>query len=114
MLDRSIVDTRSGHGAPPLRTKPLVANLALAVASACAFLLVWWAGELAVRALDPRYLDRFGLDDIGYLHVYSESYGWIPRRSFRLKLGDGPVTTINAAGYRGPEVPLARTPGKKR
>jgi hypothetical protein len=40
---------------------------------------------------------------IGPLHAYSEVYGWEPRKGLRT-VDDGKVTTINAAGYRGPEL----------
>ena len=93
---------------------PLLANLALTAATVLTLLLLWLLAELALRGRDPRYLDRFSLDDINYLHVYSDVYGWVPRPGFRLKLGQGPETTINRAGYRGREYPRARTPGKTR
>jgi hypothetical protein len=96
------------------RWPPLLGHLALVAGSVTAVLLLWMVTELALRALNPRYLDRFALDDINYLHVYSEVYGWVPRRGFRLKLGQGPATSVNDAGYRGPVCPYARTPGKKR
>jgi hypothetical protein len=41
---------------------------------------------------------------LGPLHTYSEVYGWEPRRSFRM-VYEGKVTTINAQGYRGDELP---------
>jgi lysophospholipase L1-like esterase len=96
------------------RLRALAANLALAASSLALVLLLWLAVESALRFFEPRYLDRFALDDINYLHVYSESYGWLPRPGFRMKLGQGPATTINAAGYRGPEYPRTRPPGKRR
>jgi hypothetical protein len=64
--------------------------------------------------MDPRYLERFSLDDMSYLHVYSERYGWVPRPGFRLSLEGLPETTINARGYRGPEYPSAPVPGRVR
>lgn len=102
------------HPTRRARRRPLLANLGLGAGSVVLLLLLWLLAEAALRILDPRYLDRFALDDINYLHVYSESYGWVPRRGFRLKLGRGPETTINAAGYRGREYPHARTAGKTR
>jgi lysophospholipase L1-like esterase len=96
------------------RWRSLLANLALAFGSISSVLVLWLLAEAALRLFDPRYLDRFALDDINYLHVYSESYGWVPRSGFRLKLGQGPATTINPAGYRGPEYPRVPAPGKRR
>ena len=96
------------------RWRSLASNLALAAGSLSFVLVLWLLVEAALRLFDPRYLDRFALDDINYLHVYSESYGWVPRSGFRLKLGQGPATTVNPSGYRGPEYPRARTPGKRR
>jgi hypothetical protein len=70
--------------------------------------------EGAFRLAEPRYLDRFSLDDMSYLHTYSETYGWAPRPGFRSPPGQGPQTSINAAGYRGREYPGWRTPDKIR
>lgn len=44
---------------------------------------------------------------LGPLHTYSEVYGWELRPGFRL-VEEGRVTTINASGYRGREVPAVR------
>jgi hypothetical protein len=71
------------------------------VASATLALLVWVLAEAGLRALNPRYLERFSLDDMSYLHTYSEAYGWVPRPGFRLRLAGLPATTINRLGYRG-------------
>lgn len=100
--------------AEPPRLRSLAANLALSAGSIVFILVAWLALEVGLRHVSPRYLDRFALDDINYLHVYSEAYGWVPRAGYRLQLGSDPETTINAAGYRGREVPLARTPGRTR
>jgi lysophospholipase L1-like esterase len=91
----------------------LGANLLLALASLLALGLILFAGELALRRLNPRYLERISLDDLAYLHTYSPVYGWTPRPSFRYTLA-GSETTINRLGYRGREVPTARTGGRKR
>jgi hypothetical protein len=89
------------------------ANLLLALASLLVLGLVLVAGELAARRANPRYLERISLDDLAYLHTYSPVYGWTPRPSFRYTLA-GSETTINRLGYRGREVPTARTPGRTR
>jgi hypothetical protein len=99
---------------PRLPVRRAVANLALAVGTIAAMLLLWLGIEAAVRVLNPRYLDRFALDDMSYLHVYSEHYGWVPKSGFQLRLARGPETTINSQGYRGREYPHARTPGRIR
>lgn len=95
------------------RARGLGANLALALASVLAVGGVLVAAELAMRRANPRYLERISLDDLSYLHTYSPIYGWTPRPSFRYTLA-GSETTINRFGYRGREVPAARTPGRTR
>ena len=75
-------------------------------------LLCWFLAELALHAYEPRYLEKFDLDDMNYIHVYSEDYGWLPRRGFRQR--GRPETTINDSGYRGPAYRHARTPGTPR
>ena len=47
-------------------------------------------------------------DVLGPLHQYSEVYGWEPRKGFRSQ-ENGIRTTINDRGYRGPELPAARS-----
>lgn len=96
------------------RLPPLAANFALAVASTVIALSAWVAVEAVLRAMNPRYLERFSLDDMSYLHTYSETYGWVPRAGFRLRLSGLPETSINRLGYRGREYPAARTPGHPR
>jgi len=98
----------------PSRLRAALPSFVLAVASIMFVPILWLLTETAIRVFDARYLDRFGLDDLSYLHVYSEQYGWVPRAGFHLRLGRGPETTINAAGYRGTLYPLDRTPGKVR
>jgi hypothetical protein len=51
---------------------------------------------------------------MSYLHTYSETYGWVPRAGFHLRLSGLPETSINRLGYRGREYPTARTPGHPR
>lgn len=46
---------------------------------------------------------------LGPLHSYSEVYGWEPRKDFRA-VDEGKVTTLNAAGYRGPELAAEKGP----
>jgi lysophospholipase L1-like esterase len=60
--------------------------------------------EGALRLLHVRAEDGA----LGPLHRYSEVYGWEPRPSFRM-VDEGRVTTINARGYRGPELPTKRS-----
>ena len=97
-----------------LRVRSTLANLALAAVSTGFVLLLWLGAEAVLQRVNPRYLERLSLDDMSYLHVYSETYGWLPRRGFHLKLAGWPETKINARGYRGREYPHARTPGKLR
>jgi hypothetical protein len=83
-----------------MRLRPLLANLALALASTALFLLAWLAVEAVLHRMNPRYLERFSLDDMSYLHVYSERYGWVPRPGFRLRLEGLPETTIKMRLHR--------------
>ncbi len=45
---------------------------------------------------------------LGPLHVYSDVYGWEPRKGFRM-VEENRATTINARGYRGPELPAVKS-----
>ena len=79
--------------------------LALASTAAVLSLVVALEAGLRFRDRDERTLDA--------LHAYSESYGWTPRRGFRVRSAAGAIT-VNRKGYRGLEHELARTPGLAR
>jgi GDSL-like Lipase/Acylhydrolase family len=101
---------RAGRGL----AKRSLANAALTMGSVVLMMALVLSVEWAYRLSKPRYLDGFSLDDMSYLHTYSEAYGWAPRPGFRSATGQGPKTSINSAGYRGGEYPEWRLPGKKR
>jgi len=83
-------------------------ELLLAAAAVGLFLFFVGAFEAALRLLHVRAEDGA----LGPLHVYSEVYGWEPRKGFRM-VEEGRATTINARGYRGPELP-AQENGRTR
>ena len=83
-------------------------ELLLAAAAVGLSLFFVGAFEAALRLLHVRAEDGA----LGPLHVYSEVYGWEPRKGFRM-VEEGRATTINARGYRGPELP-ARKNGRTR
>ncbi len=93
--------------------KGLFANLLPSLATAVVLTLVVVGLEALLRLSSSDYLTALGRDDLNYLNVYSETYGWAPRPGFTLHRA-GVTTTINRLGYRGREYPLARTPGRTR
>lgn len=76
----------------------------LAVAAVLLFALFVAGLEAALRLLHVQAEDAA----LGPLHVYSEVYGWEPRPGLRL-VEHGLVTTINARGYRGLELPAQKS-----
>jgi lysophospholipase L1-like esterase len=101
----------SGASAPPPRAAAL-GNLALATASLALCGLVWLLAELGLRwAHAPM---PFAFEDMAYLHVYSEAYGWVTRPGFHVSGGRWPETTVNAAGYRGHQYPPGPHAGHTR
>jgi GDSL-like Lipase/Acylhydrolase family len=83
----------------PRRTHVGRGELYLALAAFAVVPIVAGTAELVLRLTqEPPE------GSLGPLHAYSEVYGWKPRKSFRM-VYDGKVTTINAQGYRGAELP---------
>lgn len=80
----------------------------LAAAALLLFILFVGGLEGALRLLHV-HADE---GELGPLHTYSQVYGWEPRKSFRMVV-DGRTTTINARGYRGPELPAQKS-GRQR
>ena len=76
----------------------------LAIATTVALVVVLGATEGALRLLNVGA--EAGM--LGPLHAYSEVYGWTPRKSFRM-VDESGVTSTNARGYRGAELPSERT-----
>jgi hypothetical protein len=73
---------------------------ALAAASGSAVLLVLGLAEGALRARGPD-----PAEGLLSLHRYSEVYGWAPRPGV-YRMRSGKTVAVNAAGQRGPAVPL--------
>jgi GDSL-like Lipase/Acylhydrolase family len=97
----------------PRRLPPILANLLLSVTAMAAVLLALLGLEYALRLAQGDYLTAMSRDDLNYMHGYSERYGWAPRKGARYRLKDEWMT-INRLGYRGPEHPPERLPGKSR
>lgn len=84
------------------------ANLVLAAGVAAAVLLVLGAAEGLLRLCEPQRLaSRRGL------HVFSPTYGWVPRRDISLVI-DGRRFTLNARGHRGRELSLPKPAERRR
>jgi hypothetical protein len=83
-------------------------EIALAFGTAAFFLALLAGGELLLRRLDPRSLDR----SRGIM-VFSSTCGWTLRPGFQGLLHDV-ATTVNERGYRGRLHRPARTPGTTR
>jgi hypothetical protein len=82
--------------------------LALASIATVLALVVSLEGLLRLRAHGED--SERGLDS---LHVYSETYGWTPRRGFRHR-AQAKTISVNSKGYRGREHEVPRTPGVGR
>lgn len=103
------VSPDEGRARPPLDSREeRRREVILAAAAVLLFVLFVGGIEAALRLLHVRTTDG----ELGPLHVYSEVYGWEPRKGFRMVV-DGRTTTINARGYRGPEIPVQRS-GRRR
>ncbi len=83
-------------------------QLVVAAATLGVLALTLGLGELVLRRLDPRYLDRLRGPE-----VQSLKYGWALRPGFD-GVFHGVQTTVNARGYRGRVHPFERTPGRTR
>jgi lysophospholipase L1-like esterase len=75
-------------------------EIGLAIGAVLVVLLLLLAIEGTLRLLHVRAEEGA----LGPLHVYSDVYGWEPRKSFRM-VEENRATTINARGYRGLELP---------
>jgi lysophospholipase L1-like esterase len=76
----------------------------LATATILVLVLMLGAVEGTLRLFD---IGAAEAGTFGPLHVYSDVYGWTPRKSFRMADESG-VTTINAHGYRGRALPAEK------
>jgi hypothetical protein len=86
-------------------------NWLLSFATVALLALGLLAAELILRVVNPGYLQELYAEESS--NVYSETYGWRPRAGFK-GTEDGRRLTINRRGYRGPEHPYERTPGRTR
>jgi hypothetical protein len=87
------------------------AEALLALVTSALFLLALAGLEGGLRLGSPDYLYTIHGDESS--NVYSETYGWELRPGFRgYDLGE--LATINRRGYRGPEHPYAKPPGRTR
>lgn len=103
---------------PPGRLKSCLHSLfraehGLALGSLLACLIGLLALEGLMRVADPGYLGRLSATSLDELHRYSEVYGWELRPGARLQ-DHGLWTSVNAAGYRGPELPRQHVAGHTR
>lgn len=79
-------------------------EIGLALSAVLLVVLLLFAIEGTFRLLHVRAEEGA----LGPLHVYSDVYGWEPRKGFRM-VEENRATTINARGYRGPELPAVRS-----
>jgi len=91
----------------------LTSERELALAAASVILVLFGLGGLEAFARSrPGQADP-DAEAINDQHVYSEAYGWRPSPGAWVEDG-GQRITVNRWGFRGAEVPLARTPGRRR
>jgi len=83
-------------------------TLLLALAGTLVVPLALLAAEGVARLLDPGYLLR-----VRGLHVYSEVYGWAPRRNVA-RVEDGRRTSLGSHGQRGGERLGGKPDGRRR
>jgi len=88
-----------------------IGNWLLSLATVAVMALALLAAECMLRLVHPDYLQQLYAEETS--NVYSETFGWRPRAGFK-GTEDGRKLTINSRGYRGPEHPYEKTPGKKR
>jgi hypothetical protein len=84
------------------------AQLLLAIASSALAVVVILSAETLLRWGAPGYLAQ-----TRGLHVYSDTYGWIPRSGTSVVL-EGRRVSINSSGYRGRELASSKPPGLTR
>ena len=80
----------------------------MALGSFALAVLALVGAELIARRWAPGYLVQ-----ARGLHVFSSAYGWAGRPGAAAAMGDGRVT-LNARGYRGPELSQPKTADRTR
>jgi hypothetical protein len=93
---------------PPLRRSGLCAPLLLSVGVSAVLVLIIVGAELLARWCAPDHLVRTR----GY-HVFSEMYGWVPRKGASVVI-DGKQVTFNARGFRGRDLPMPKAGDRTR
>jgi hypothetical protein len=89
---------RSGQKVGLLLAAGALAALAVVIGGA-EMLARWWSPDLLMRARG--------------FHVFSGTYGWVPRKGSSVVL-DGKRVSFNAHGYRGPRWPAPGSDGRTR
>lgn len=93
MSECSPASAESGH--PHAHRSGLLASLLLTAGAVAALVVIVLGVELVARWTAPNYLIRTR----GF-HVFSETYGWAPRKGASL-IVEGKQVSFNARGYRG-------------
>jgi hypothetical protein len=93
---------------PPLRRPGLFAPVLLSVGTSAVLLLIIAGAELLARWCAPDYLVKTR----GF-HVFSETYGWVPRKGVSAVI-DGRRVTFNARGFRGRDLSIPKAGDRTR
>jgi hypothetical protein len=91
-----------------IRPPALRARFLLSAGSSALAILAVLGTEVVARWCAPNYL----MQTHG-LHVFSDTYGWVPRHGTSAVI-EGKRVTFNSAGYRGRELALPKTPDRTR
>jgi len=91
-----------------VRPPALLASLLLSVGSSALVVVVIVGAEMLARLWAPDYLVRTR----GF-HVFSETYGWAPRKGVSVVI-DGKRVSFNGHGYRGRELALPKARDRAR
>jgi hypothetical protein len=91
-----------------MRPSPIAAKIVLAAASSALVVVALAGSEFLARRLAPDYL----IATRG-LQVFSSTYGWAGRPGAVAQMGGGRAS-LNARGYRGPELPLPKRDDRTR
>ena len=90
------------------RPAAILGGVGLLLASATLCVLTVLGAEAIARLWSPDYFVR-----TRGLHVFSDTYGWVPRKGTRAAV-DGAWVSVNGRGYRGRELPLPRAGDQTR
>lgn len=103
-------DTRALRELPRVTIGPpeRLTRFLLSAGSSALVILAVLGAEVLARWCAPNYL----MQTRG-LHVFSDTYGWVPRQGTSAVI-DGKRVTFNSAGYRGRELALPKTRDRTR